>query len=249
MKVGPVTARYDGTVTVSWRDRPGPPLRAGRSTGDEVDGARHAAGHDPRDPQRADGRAATDVELRTNLAITGRVAQFGEGRPRRRPRAPCCGPGDRARGGRVPGRVAAAAPTCPMRARSPAARAGRDPSRGRRAGLVDEPRFEMARDPRRPIGTSCTSCRAEPAARPRARRCRRPRRLLPPPEPAPARRRRRRPRLRRPRPAGAGRGLSWTPPPGAGGRAGPGPARSVLRPERPVARVARKPASPGPPGP
>ena len=76
VKVGPVTTRYDGTVTVSWRDRPARRFVL-TVVGDEVGGAGQLAATIHVTLAAVDEE--TDVEVRSNLGITGRVGQFGEG--------------------------------------------------------------------------------------------------------------------------------------------------------------------------
>ena len=77
VKVGPVRARYAGAVRVTWRDRPARRFVL-EATGDEVDGLGTLQATIHVTLNEADDGAATDVELRTNLAVTGRVAQFGD---------------------------------------------------------------------------------------------------------------------------------------------------------------------------
>ncbi len=77
VKVGPVRARYAGAVRVTWRDRPARRFVL-EATGDEVDGLGTLRATIHVTLSEADDGAATDVELRTNLAVTGRVAQFGD---------------------------------------------------------------------------------------------------------------------------------------------------------------------------
>lgn len=76
VKVGPVTARYEGTITVTWRD-----LEARRFVlqvvATEIGGVGRleATIHVTLEPSGG----ATTVEVRTNLNLSGRVAQFGDG--------------------------------------------------------------------------------------------------------------------------------------------------------------------------